>query len=128
MEIEREDFAPILGISFISAIIAGFCCIAPVVLVLLSLSTVSFAAALNHAIETKYDSIFMFAGLLLLTLGIYAYRATKGKLHQSRIRPYINYFIVGLILFVVAYLLLHDFAANVVGGKLGLWTTTSIQP
>jgi hypothetical protein len=127
-EIERRDYAPIIGISFISAIIAGFCCIAPVVLVLLGLSTASFAYAFNNTLETTYDMAFMIAGLAMLFLALSIYVNTKGKLKHSRIRSYINYFIIGLMFFVVSYLLLHDFAARVIGYKLGIWNSITYMP
>lgn len=128
MNIESEDYTPVISISFISALIAGFCCIAPVVLVLLGISTVSFAAALNNTIETVYDMAFMIAGLAFLFLAISIYVNTKGKLEYQPNRRYINLFILGLMFFTVAYLLLHDFAAYVIGGKLGLWSATSFKP
>jgi len=128
MEIEKRDYVPIISISFISAILAGFCCIAPVVLVLFGLSTVSFAAAFNNTIETTYDMAFMIAGLAFLFFGLSIYINTKGKLRPNQTRTYINYFIIGLMCFVVAYLLLHSFAAYVIGGKLGLWSAVAFKP
>jgi hypothetical protein len=128
MEIEQRDYAPVISISFISAIIAGFCCIAPVVLVLFGLSTVSFAAAFNNTIETTYDMAFMIAGLAFLFLGLTIYLNTKGKLRPKQSRTYINYFIIGLIVFVVAYLMLHDFAARAIGYNFGIWNAIMYMP
>jgi hypothetical protein len=127
-EIEKRDYAPIFGISFISALIAGFCCIAPVVLVLLGLSTASFAYAFNNTLETVYDLAFMIGGLAFLFLGLSIYVNTKGKLKPSQTRAYFNYFVVGLIFFVAAYLLLHDLAARIVGYKLGVWSAIAYSP
>lgn len=127
-KIEKRDYAPVISISFISAIIAGFCCIAPVVLVLLGLSTASFAYALNNTLETVYDMAFMIGGLAFLFLALSIYVNTKGKLRPNETRTYINYFILGLIFFVAAYLLLHDFAARVIGTNLGIWSAVAYRP
>lgn len=85
------DRRSILLFSLVAGIIAGLCCLTPIVLVMLGLATVSFAADLGNVLYGEYRWLFRAAGLAFLVVGLASYFRRQGvctldQVKQQRIR------------------------------------------
>src|SRR3972149_7846580 len=58
--------------------IASLCCVAPIVIVLLGLGSISFAAYLTNILERKYQWIFILSGILFLSASLLLYFRNRG--------------------------------------------------
>lgn len=116
----------ILKISSVPVVLASLCCLSPVVLVLLGLSTVSFASSLADTLYGEYKWVFRIVGLLAL-LGSLAYylRRNKGVCTIDdvvrRRNEIINYIALTVIAGVLGYLLFLYIVVHYVGVWLALW-------
>ncbi len=110
----------------ISAFIGGLCCFLPVVLVLLGLSTVSFAASLTDILYGQYKWAFRGAALVFLlgSLFWYLYRkediCTLDDLKRKKILI-INLVTISLILGVLAYIIWLYGIVEIMGIILNIW-------
>jgi hypothetical protein len=59
-----------LRLSVLPVFIASLCCLAPVVLVALGLSSVTFAASLTDVLDGQYRWLFLAAGSVLLAVSL----------------------------------------------------------
>jgi copper chaperone CopZ len=71
--VDKESKRGII-IGIISALIASLCCVGPIIILLLGLSTVSFALSLS-----KYKLYFLLAGITFATLAIAIYLRQRSK-------------------------------------------------
>lgn len=115
-----------LQISSVPAVIASLCCLTPVVLVLLGLSTVSFASSLADTLYGDYKWYFRVVGIVSLLIAAVVYlRRVKGicSIDQAKKRRNEVINIISLILIsgVVAYLFFLYVVVHVVGAALELW-------
>ncbi|GAG69608.1 unnamed protein product [marine sediment metagenome] len=99
----------IFKITWLPVLIASLCCLAPVIFVLLGLSTVAFAASLTDVLYGEYSWLFQIAGLLALALTILIYlRKQKNvcTLDQAKRkkRQIINIILIALAVGVVGYI------------------------
>lgn len=80
---DRKD---IFLISGLAALIGGLCCVTPVVLVLLGLSTLAFANSLGNVLYGDYRWAFRLAALAFLALALWVYFRKRGicTLDQAR--------------------------------------------
>jgi len=115
----------ILKLIGLPAFVAGLCCFTPVVLVLLGLSTVSFAASLSDTLYFGYKWYFRGAGALLLSLTLFFYFRKKGictldqaKRNRNKI---INTIIVVLIAGIIGYIIWLYVIVEIIGLALGIW-------
>ena len=104
-----KKWADVLKISSVPVVLASLCCLSPVILVLLGLSTVSFASSLADTFYGEYKWWFRGAGLLALLGALYAYLTrTKGicTIDEAvrRRNEIINYLALTLIVGVLGYL------------------------
>jgi uncharacterized membrane protein len=74
----RGDRQGIFAISALAVFVAGLCCMTPVVLVLLGLASVSFAADLGDVLYGKYAWLFRIAALGFVALALWVYFRRKG--------------------------------------------------
>ncbi len=83
---QTSDRKNILLFSVIAGIIAGLCCLTPIVLVTLGLATISFAADLGNVLYGRYRWAFRFSALLFLAAGLVLYFRRRGicTLDQAR--------------------------------------------
>lgn len=69
----------LLRISSLPVLIASLCCLSPVILVAVGLSSVSFAASLADTFYGEYKWAFRGAGLIALVFAlVYYFRSQKG--------------------------------------------------
>jgi MerT mercuric transport protein len=83
---ESGDAKPVLLISALAGLIGGLCCLTPIVLVLLGLSTISAAAGLGNVLYGDYRWVFRTVALVFLALALIIYFRKKGvcTLDQAR--------------------------------------------
>ena len=115
-----------LKISSLPVIFASLCCLSPVILVLLGLSTVSFASSLADTLYGDYAWYFRGAGLLLLAIAlIYYFRRTKGICTidevKKRRNEIINIVAISLITAILGYIFFLYVVVHYVGVFLNLW-------
>lgn len=113
-------------ISSLPVVFASLCCLSPVILVLLGLSTVSFASSLADTLYGEYKWAFRALGLLLLALSvIYYLRRQKGicTLDDAKRRrtEVVNIVALSLIAGIVGYLFFLYVVVEYIGIWLGLW-------
>lgn len=113
--------------SALPVVFASLCCLSPIILVLLGLSTASFASSLADTLYGDYAWYFRGAGLVLLTVAIIYYlRRTKGICTlddaKKRRNEIINIVALSLIVAVIGYVFFLYVVLHYVGIFLNLWT------
>lgn len=111
----------------ITALVGGLCCFTPVVLVLLGLSSVTYAASLSDILYSQYKWHFRGVALFLLLTGIFWYFYKKegictldqAKKNRTRI---INLVAIAVISGVIAYLIWLYIIVEYLGIWLGIWS------
>ena len=118
------DRKGIFLISALAAIIGGLCCVTPVVLVLLGLSTLAFANSLGSVLYGEYRWAFRAAALVFLALTLWVYFRRRGicTLDQARRQRnrIINTTLVVLIFAIGMYIFWTYFAVHYWGIRVGL--------
>ncbi len=105
---------------------ASLCCLSPLVLVLLGLSTVSFAGGLADVLYGDYKWIFRGVGfVLLITSAIVYFRRQKGICTideaKKRRREIINTSLLFLIIGVLGYIFFLYVVVHYWGVFLDIW-------
>ncbi len=123
----KNDRKGILLISGLAAVIAGLCCLSPVVLVLLGLASLSVAADLGNVLYGEYRWAFRVAGLAFLALTLWIYFRKRGicTLDQARRarNRVVNTSLVVLVSATGMYILWTYVAVHYWGIAVGLpWT------
>jgi len=121
--LKTKDIVRITGIP---VVVASLCCLAPVILVLLGLSTVAFAASLSDVLYGQYKWLFRLVGLVLLGISTYYYlRRHKGICTIDQVvrrrNEIINIVAVALIAGVLGYVVWLYVVVEIVGLVLGIW-------
>jgi len=115
-----------LKISSIPVVFASLCCLAPIVLVLVGVSTVSFAASLADTFYGDYKWYFRLAGLVSLIVAIVIYLRRKGvcTLDEAKKRrnEIFNIIALSLIAGVVGYIFFLYVIVHYIGVFMGLWS------
>lgn len=116
----------ILKISGIPVVLASLCCLSPVILVLLGVSTVSFASSLSDTLYGEYKWVFRIVGLLALLVSLaYYLRREKGICTiddvKRRRNEILNYVAITTIVGVLGYLFFLYVVVHYVGVWLTLW-------
>ncbi|OJI08759.1 MAG: hypothetical protein COV08_03080 [Candidatus Vogelbacteria bacterium CG10_big_fil_rev_8_21_14_0_10_49_38] len=115
-----------LKISSIPVVLASLCCLAPIVLVLVGVSTVSFAASLADTFYGDYRWYFRLAGLVSLIAALIIYLRRKGvcKLDEAKKRrnEIFNIIALSLIAGVVGYIFFLYVVVHYIGVFIGLWS------
>jgi len=115
-----------LKISSIPVVFASLCCLAPIVLVLVGVSTVSFAASLADTFYGDYKWYFRLAGLVSLIVALVIYLRRKGvcTLDEAKKRrnEIFNIIALSLIAGVVGYIFFLYVVVHYVGVFMGLWS------
>jgi uncharacterized membrane protein YidH (DUF202 family) len=128
--VQRKDYGPLIGISALSAFISSLCCITPLVMLAIGVSSASFAAALDARLDSNYEAFFVLAGMLTLMLGIWLYnkRSRLFAPADARKTRLLNYMIIGFVFFLVSYLIIHDIivAALEQHAYAGVWNSSNV--
>jgi len=117
----------LLGVVSVPALLASLCCLSPVVLVLLGISTVSFGASLADTLYGDYKWLFRAVGFLALLVSVIVYLRRKRGIctlddAKRRRTEVVNVVMLALIGGVLAYLFFLYVVVHYVGVFLGLWT------
>ncbi|SRR5258708_395522 len=117
-----KDIKNVLGIPIL---IASLCCFAPIILVLVGLSTLSFAVSLAHILDGTYQWLFDLFGIIAFTFSLFLYFRKRGictidavKRHRNEI---VNKILLFFIIGVVLYFLFFYVFLNEVGKYLHIW-------
>ncbi len=115
-----------LKVTGIPVLFASLCCLSPLVLVLLGLSTVSFASSLADTFYGEYKWAFRAVGLLLLAATTVLYlRSKKGicTLDEAKKRrqEIINTVLAVLVVGVLGYIFFLYVVVHYLGVFMGLW-------
>ena len=115
----------IAKISSVPVLVASLCCLSPVILVLLGLSTTAFAGSLADTLYGDYKWAFRGVGLLLLVGALWHHFRKKGicTLDQARRRrnEIINIALIVLIVSILAYVLWLYVGVHYIGVWLDIW-------
>jgi hypothetical protein len=118
-------FKEIFKLTWVPVVFASLCCLTPIVLVLLGLSGVAFAASLSDTLYYDYGWALRIAGLLLLAGSLFFYFRRKGICTlddvKRRRKQVINTILLVLVIAIVAYLIFLYVILGYVGGLLGIW-------
>lgn len=126
IQISEKDKSFLKKVVPVAAFVGGLCCFTPVVLVLLGLSTVSFAASLSDVLYYQYRWAFRGVALLLLfsAVGWYLYKkegiCTLDQVKRNR-RKIINLLLVAFVVGVLAYIIWLYVIVEIIGLMLGIW-------
>ena len=117
----------LLGVVSVPALLASLCCLSPVVLVLLGISTVSCGASLADTLYGDYKWLFRAVGFLALLVSVIVYLRRKRGIctlddAKRRRTEVVNVVMLALIGGVLAYLFFLYVVVHYVGVFLGLWT------
>jgi hypothetical protein len=122
----QKNIKVALSISSIPVVIASLCCLSPLILVLLGVSTVSFASSLADTLYGDYKWVFRGVGLIALLASLAFYlRRQKGICTiddvKRRRNEVINYLMLTLIVGVLGYLFFLYVVVHYIGVWFALW-------
>jgi hypothetical protein len=117
----------ILKISALPVLIASLCCVSPVILVLLGISTASFAGSLADTLYGEYKWAFRAVGLISLIAAIIWYlRSQKGicTLDEAKKRrnEVFNIIALSLTFGVFGYFFFLYVVVHYIGVFLDIWS------
>jgi len=119
----KDGFWSIIGGS---ALVASLCCLTPLVLVMLGLSTAAFASSLADTLYGSYKWAFRSAGLLFLFGALIIYYRRQGvcTLNQARRRrnEILNTILLALVVGIIAYAVFLYVIVHYAGVWYGIWT------
>jgi hypothetical protein len=121
-----ETIKSLLKISGIPVVVASLCCLAPVIIVLFGLGSVSLAASLADTLYGDYKWVFRAVGLVLLALALIWYlRREKGicTIDEAvkRRNEIINITVLVLAVGVMGYFVFLYVVVEYIGMWLGIW-------
>lgn len=110
----------------LAALVGGLCCFTPVVLVLLGLGTVSFAASLTDTLYGVYKWAFRGAAAVFLLGGlIWYFYAKEGVCSFDAVkrkkRRIINMVLITFSIAILAYVIWLYVLVELIGKFLGIW-------
>ncbi len=122
----KENIKVFFKFGKIPVLLASLCCLTPVILVSLGISTVAFATDLANVQYGQYAWAFRGIGILALGVSIVSYlRREKGICTFDeavrRRQEVINIISLGLIGFVIAYVLFLYVFVEIWGILLKIW-------
>ena len=112
-------------ISSLGAVVASLCCLSPLILVMLGLSSVSFAASLSDTFYGSYKWYFRLAGLIFLGFFLFFYFRKKGicTIDQYMVKrnKVVNTILLTLVIATVIYIFWLYVVVEFVGKFYGIW-------
>ena len=124
MDAEQKKF--LKKVAPMTAFIGGLCCFTPVVLVLLGLGSVAYAASLSDLLYGSYRWVFRGVALFLLLLALVWYFYKKENVctideFKKKKRKIINFTLITLIVAIVIYIVWLYVVVEITGLFLGIW-------
>jgi hypothetical protein len=121
-----KNIKDILKISSLPVLLASLCCLSPVILVLLGVSTVSFASSLSDTLYGEYKWVFRTAGLLALLVSLALYLKRQQNICtlddvKRRRNEIFNYLAVTVIVGTIGYIFFLYVVVHYIGVWLALW-------
>jgi hypothetical protein len=114
-----------LKLTGLPVVFASLCCLSPLILVLLGLSTVTVASTLADTLYGDYKWVFRGIGLILLLISLWIYFRQKGictldqaKRHRNQI---INTALIALTLGILGYIFFLYVVVHYAGVWLEIW-------
>ena len=121
----KKDTKDLVKLGSIAAFIASLCCVSPIIIVLLGLGSVSFAAGLGNVLYYQYRWVFISIGLLALVLAYFIYLRKKGVCTideaKRKRKMIINQVILLLSIAIIFYLIFNYVILEYIGYWLGIW-------
>ncbi len=121
----RAKLKEMFKITGIPVLFASMCCLSPLILVLLGLGTVSFAAGLSDVLYGSYKWYFRAFGLILLGISLWFYFRKKGicslDVAKKRRNEIINTVLLALIVGVIGYIVWLYVVVHYAGVWLDIW-------
>lgn len=111
----------VFKIASLPVLLASLCCLSPVILVLLGLSTVGFATSLADTFYGEYKWYFRFVGLTALVLAYWYHLRRQGVCTLDQAKRERNRIINGLLLTLLVGVLGYVFFLYVVVHFIGVW-------
>jgi hypothetical protein len=116
----------IFKVSTVPVVVASLCCLSPLVLVLVGLSTVSFATTLADTLYGTYKWYFRIGGLVSLFLALlYHFRISKGVCTLDQVKKrrneILNFVILSLTAGIAGYFFFLYVVVHYAGVALKIW-------
>jgi hypothetical protein len=115
----------VIRLTALPVLIASLCCLAPVILVTLGLSTVAFAASLTDTLDGKYRWLFIVFGLILLAVSIVSFlRKSNICTFDQAIRrrnEVINLVAIVFVVSTIVYIIFFYVVVGYAGKLLNIW-------
>lgn len=108
-------------IASLPVLVASLCCLSPLILVMLGLSTVGFAASLTDTFYGEYKWYFRLAGLLALIGAYIVYLRKQGVCTLDQAKRERNRLINQLLVLLIAGIVGYVIFLYVVVHYLGVW-------
>ena len=106
-------------------LLASLCCLVPVILVLVGISTVSFAASLTNVLDGRFKWVFNLVGVIALGASITVYFRRRGictldqaTRHRDEV---VNKILLFVITGVIMYYIFFYVLLNSIGKVLHIW-------
>lgn len=121
-----EKIKELLKITSIPVILASLCCLSPIILVLLGISTVSFASSVSDTLYGQYKWVFRTVGVVTLfaSLAFYLYRQKGVCTIDDVVRrrnEIINYIALTVVAGVIGYVFFLYVVLEYIGKFLNIW-------
>jgi len=122
----KQNLKSLLKISSWPVVLASLCCLSPIVLVLLGISSVSFASSLADTLYGDYKWVFRSVGLGALVLSlVYYFRTQKGICTideaKKRRNEIINYSLLALVVGALGYIFFLYVVVHYIGVFMNIW-------
>ena len=115
----------VMKITGLPVLFASMCCLSPIILVLLGVSTVSFASSLADTFYGEYKWYFRGFGLLTLVASLWIYFRSKGICTLDQVKrnknKVMNTVLISFIVATLAYVFWLYVVVHYWGVWLNLW-------
>lgn len=121
----KQKIKDVFKVTSIPVLLASLCCLSPLLIFALGLSTLSFATSLTDVLYGQWKWAFRGVGLLMLIVFLILHFRRKGVCtinqavrHKNKI---INMMIISLVVGVLAYLFFLYVVVHYAGVWAGVW-------
>ncbi len=123
---ENSSAREILRITGIPILLASLCCLSPVILVLLGLTTTTFAASLSDTLYGQYRWVFRLVGFVALAVSIIWHLRKRRKictLDQAKRQRHkiVNLILLSVITAILGYVFWLYVVVEYIGKLLNIW-------